>query len=328
MLPRFQTEVIAPQIYDKTLHLIALWREKTRLARGRPFDAKEDVKFNAFDAIYAAALGGDIGTADSQTEMLKTLDEIDVPEGADSLVVFPSFTLPVAFTSMKTVTDSIEIPMNSTIPRLHHRFAVTFYPYLRNAVREKDRIIQQRLDDAWKRFSNDDSTQRVNCAMNLIVQREVAMANKESRKSQHDSLNVRDELFGFIAAGNDTTSITLWWGLNYLTANQQVQRNLRSALRSRLEKAFNAGEVPSVQEIVKADIPYLDAFVQENNRLSNTPGANSRKPVVDTNILGYDIPKGTDVFMVCICALTNCMYDTDWSHRWPTALVTRLVHPT
>jgi len=71
------------------------------------------------------------------------------------------------------------------------------------------------------------------------------MAKKEGRQPQYDTPVIRDELFGFLVryrtlkalseictdlylfclqvAGHDTTSITVCWGLKFLTAYQQAQ---------------------------------------------------------------------------------------------------------
>ena len=89
-----------------------------------------------------------------------------------------------------------------------------------------------------------------------------------------------------------------WVGLKFLTSNQHSQSAVRSALRAQFKRAYEAGDNPSVEEVVKADIPILDATIEEINRLSGTSSANMRKALCDTQVLGYHIPKGTNVFMV------------------------------
>ena len=48
---------------------------------------------------------------------------------------------------------------------------------------------------------------------------------------------------------------------------------------------------------MKSDIPYLDAVVEEILRLANTFPLLERQSTEDTTVLGYQIPKGTTVFM-------------------------------
>ena len=118
------------------------------------------------------------------------------------------------------------------------------------------------------------------------------MAKKDGRAAQHDTPAIRDELFGFLIAGHETSSNTLLWGLKLLTMHQEVQDKLRSSLRG------DAGELPSVDEIVQSNIPYLDATIEEIHRLGGVASGNSRVALCDTQILGYHIPKGTDIIMV------------------------------
>ena len=97
--------------------------------------------------------------------------------------------------------------------------------------------------------------------MDLVVQREFAMARKEGRKPQYDNPVVQGELFAFLMGGHDTTYDTILWGLKYLTASQSIQDKLRSELRSKHNRAFAAGEDPRPEEIANTDVPYLDATV-------------------------------------------------------------------
>jgi cytochrome P450 len=134
----------------------------------------------------------------------------------------------------------------------------------------------------------------------VIVQRELIMAGKQGREAQYDSPAIQDEVFILMFAGHDTMNASILWGLKFLTANQEVQGKLRSSLRSAFKRAFDAGENASVKEITSMSIPYLDAFIDENRRLRNIAGSLVRMAVVDTELLGFRNPKGTDVFLVCL----------------------------
>ena len=72
-----------------------------------------------------------------------------------------------------------------------------------------------------------------------------------------------------------------------------VQEGLRAVLQS----AFPGPGQPSLEDILKTDIPYLDAACEESFRLSGTAKANLRQALVDTEILGCKIPKGAEVLM-------------------------------
>jgi cytochrome P450 len=108
---------------------------------------------------------------------------------------------------------------------------------------------------------------------------------------RYDTPAVKDELFGFLVGGHDTTSTTVTWGLKFLTDHQKVQQKLRQALRATFSDTN-----PSAAEIAKSHIPYLDATLEEILRCGRTAAAQARVAKCDTEVLGYRIPKGTDIF--------------------------------
>jgi len=56
---------------------------------------------------------------------------------------------------------------------------------------------------------------------------------------------LKDELFGFLLAGHETSSTTIAWGLKLLTDHQDVQHKLREAMRSAMPEAV--GETANLQ---------------------------------------------------------------------------------
>lgn len=78
-----------------------------------------------------------------------------------------------------------------------------------------------------------------------------------------------------------------------MESNQEVQSKLRKALQA----AFPGKKPPTVDEIVQTNIPYLDGACEEGLRLAGTAKALLRQSVIDTEVLGCRIPKGTEVFL-------------------------------
>jgi cytochrome P450 len=64
---------------------------------------------------------------------------------------------------------------------------------------------------------------------------------------------MRDETFGFLVAGHDTTGAVMQWTLRWLTAEQRVQTKIRSELRSVLECHGDDQDL-SAQIICKAKV--------------------------------------------------------------------------
>ena len=121
-------------------------------------------------------------------------------------------------------------------------------------------------------------------------------------KSFHsfDTPVARDELFGFLVGGHDTTSTTLSWGMKLLADNPSTANALRSALYATLAPDVSSTTLPPPQPaasaIAKANIPYLDAVIEEMLRCAGTVPGVFRRAIRDTEVLGHHIPKGTDVF--------------------------------
>jgi cytochrome P450 len=299
MSPAFLSSTAGPQMHKNALALIALWREKARLAGGHPFTVMEDVKAAAMDIIWGATFGSQMNVSDSQTKLVSGLEHIERPADPEAEIIFPHAPNPEGFEATMAISDSCEIPLKALFPRLQHRLAMKLFPRLRKAVARKDQLIKEGLQRAWKKFSvAADDDDAVKCALDLVVQREAQMAKKEGRAPEWDTAVIRDELFGFLIAGHDTSSTTLLWTFKRMSDNQYVQDKLRAALRDTFPRACAAGALPSAREISNTRIPYLDAVIEEVHRLTAAATIMMRVATVDTDVLGHRIPKGTDVFML------------------------------
>ncbi|KAK2752691.1 hypothetical protein FQN54_008069 [Arachnomyces sp. PD_36] len=299
MSPSFLHGVVGPAIHTKIMAMLDLWKERARLAQGRPFEGDHDIFRATLDVILSATFELEAETIAAQSAQLKSVDSIAVPADRDNPVVFPNAEDPETFTSIRSLLDSVEIGLNSPLPTPHMRFALAFYPELSSARKFKDNMIAERVRRAWNKFadlkSGDD---QVRSAVDLLIQRQAQMARKEQRDPTYDVEAIKGELFGFIAAGHETTSTTICWALKFLTVHQDVQNKLRSILQTVYSRAKEAGDVPTTEEIVHASVPYLDAFIEESHRCGNTVPTIVRHTIRDTVVLGHRIPKGTDVFLL------------------------------
>ncbi|KAJ4424430.1 hypothetical protein N0V82_000952 [Gnomoniopsis sp. IMI 355080] len=97
-----------------------------------------------------------------------------------------------------------------------------------------------------------------------------------------------DETFVMICVGYDSTANTLAWFFKFMESNAEVQTELRNVLKA----AFPGPELPSVQQILDVDVPYLSATCEEAIRLGGAAKAQLRQAIVNTEVLGCPIPKG------------------------------------
>lgn len=121
MKPEFLNNVAAHMVHENVLHLIALWKEKARLARGRPFSASEDPQMCTVDTIWAATFGFSLETSKTYADQLAKIQSIDLPPvDSDEVVKMPAAQLPEMYHHVKLITQSSEIAMTSPLGRRHH----------------------------------------------------------------------------------------------------------------------------------------------------------------------------------------------------------------
>jgi hypothetical protein len=198
----------APLLFNNLSDLVRLLRVKSRLAQGRPISVKEDVRRTSLDTIFAVTFASNLGATSIQTETLATLAAVEVPESPDEEATIPAVPTPEAYDAIVKVADSSGIPLKSPFPLLHHWLAVRLRSDLRKAVVQKNELIHAQLTKAWKKHNYTPAGERVGeCAVDLMLQREVQMAEKEGRPvkyvcSSHTfQLTYADVAFSFSLAG-------------------------------------------------------------------------------------------------------------------------------
>lgn len=164
--------------------------------------------------------------------------------------------------------------------------------------------------------------------------KEFQAAAKEGRQARPDTPQLRDELYGFILGGtsktallhlsnssktpslyfflrppanidpfppkkgHETSSTAIVWTLKLLARHQNIQDKFRAALHEYHSRAKRDGDQPTIDEIINPDQPYTDALIEEILRVAGVLPVMARDAMVDTEVLGYMIPKGTQIFMV------------------------------
>ncbi|KAI0103940.1 cytochrome P450 [Nemania sp. FL0031] len=277
------------------LRLINLLELKRGLAQGRPFSVSHDIEYTAVDTMltFAFADNWDQTTLGPQTEVIEKLKVSDLRGGGiDDPVDFPH--APVEGEFLHAIYEAPKIMEKATVswsPKL------SFWWWSRKAwykqvFGHRDRVIREQVQTGLENLRDGHAVS----AVEHMLMRETARAEKEGRKPQYDRSVFIDETFASIIAGHHTTSGAIMWAIKYLTRYPDVQSKLRHILYASLTEASREKRIPSFQELQKAHIPYLDAVIEEVNRLNAFTV--TRHATVDTQILGYPIPKGTEVFMV------------------------------
>ncbi|RDW66799.1 hypothetical protein BP5796_09548 [Coleophoma crateriformis] len=290
MSPTFLREVGAPHIHEAVNNLIKLWRLKTRLAEGRPFRASVDIKHAIFDAIWVIAIGENANGVNTQLDFLSGQPSSATFDVKDNAVVFPEAQNPGIFDAICRICEAFEQILSSPFPQLHHKI-LKLFPNLRKAYSLKDEAITRMLEQSRKRFAQPEK-QKKTSALDYFLHRDNERAVKIGNHLSEPV--IRDELLGFLEAGHETTSTSLAWIMKFLAAYPNNQMKLRNAIQA----AFPGSKNPAPEEILNANIPYLDAFIEESMRVGQTAVSVSRRALVDTTVLGHPIPAGTEVYMM------------------------------
>nr|XP_036582208.1 cytochrome P450 monooxygenase [Colletotrichum truncatum]KAF6790868.1 cytochrome P450 monooxygenase [Colletotrichum truncatum] len=296
MTPAFLHEVSAPQIYDKGARLVELWTEKMRISNGRPFEAGRDIHNMALDIILSVAFNRDesLGVTMRNTAHLANLPVQSAAKDETEPATIENLPLDTEAQVFNAMTDSVGMIFKSPLPRLRGWF-LKRTDWMKKAMASKDEMTTRELAKAVERM---EASEPPRCAMDQILLRERAMAEKEGRQPDYYSPTIRDELLGYLVAGHDTTSSAFQWGLKFIARNQPAQKRLRATLREAFPSAAASGRAPTATEILKTQIPYLDAVVEEILRCCETLPITSREAKVDTQVLGHHVPKGTVVLFI------------------------------
>ncbi|OLN81887.1 Cytochrome P450 1A1-like protein 2 [Colletotrichum chlorophyti] len=336
LLPSLMASVAGPAIYANTSELIRLWRLKTKIGGGRPFDAHKDVFQGALDAILGVAFGNGFQhrAISPKVEFLNGLDEAAIARlgiGADATnhdvpVDFPEGPKDKVVAAILDLADSLDGMPVAMFPRWRWAW-LSRTPNLKRAIETKKEFIVRELESAVQRQKTQKETEArasIRSAVDLVVRKEREMAQKGNREPQFLSPVMLDEIFGFIVAGHDTTSTTVNWGVKILADRPEPTRRLRSALQQCYRDDVAENRNPTIDEIQASRIPYLEATMEELLRCAGTTPSVDRVALRDTEILGHPISKGTMVMMLGTGpSMLSPGFEIDESRRNQTAQVAK-----
>lgn len=129
-----------------------------------------------------------------------------------------------------------------------------------------------------------------------MVSREAQAAAKAGTAPSFHSQELLDGLLGYMIGGHDSTTSTLCFAVKRLGVHQEIQQKLRQDLYEAYPELYKTGQQPTADDVVKTNIPYLDAFIKEVLRINPLSPVIARQAACDMNILGHIIPKGTPLF--------------------------------
>jgi cytochrome P450 len=116
----------------------------------------------------------------------------------------------------------------------------------------------------------------------------------QARDEESGAFLSEDELLGhtgvIFAAGHETSSNALTWTLFLLAQHPQIAADLLDELDSKLK-----GEAPAVEQLQQ--LPLLERVIKESLRILPPVPWNGRVTASPTQLGGYTLPTGTEVFV-------------------------------
>ncbi|XP_077174087.1 cytochrome P450 2K4-like [Paroedura picta] len=135
----------------------------------------------------------------------------------------------------------------------------------------------------------------------LIRQQEEKNKNQDNKFFHNE--NLKSVVSNLFAAGMETTSTTLRWGLLLMMKYPEVQNKVQEELA----KVIGSTQ-PQIEH--RSKLPYTDAVIHEVQRFANILPMNlPHATTADATLKGYFIPKGTHILPL----LYSVLYDeTQW----------------
>ncbi|CAN8100081.1 unnamed protein product [Discula destructiva] len=283
-------DVAAPLMHAAAEELVALFGAKAEVAGGRPFWVAEDFKIATFDVIWKAMLGTDLqGLRNEREAVVSEADGIVQEESLDAPANMATAPKCDEWNAGMYFMGVIPATVMSPLPRVLH-FFYSLTPTYRKHWATKNKLKEECFESSRARLAEDGADEKKDvCALDRALRRFAKVSRSDVYKPTTDDMY--DELLLLLMSGHETTASLLAWTAKILTNAPTEQTKLRSALHAHFPKPGT----PSPGDILAADIPYLDASIEELVRIANIVPELVRETSRDTEVLGHRIPKGTTV---------------------------------
>ncbi|KAG5994156.1 hypothetical protein E4U52_001395 [Claviceps spartinae] len=298
MSPGNLSSDFAPVVHEMVSHSIGLWKTKMDAAQGRPFAALQDLRELSWELTSMLVFGFDEGR-----EVLEPYRDYLTSKGSSAswtdvanTFCFARPPLPPELHALAVTTKFMQFTTTGFAP--HLQVWILKRTKWRKDFQRKDRLLSNEIHKTVEKLLNAGSgSNRCKTMIGRILEREVVMAEKSGSRPNFHKTSIKDEAFGTFIAGSDTVSTSMGWAVKFLADNPAAQAKLRRQLHISYRDAHDEKRQPVVSEIFHISAPYLDAFIEESLRCGKTVLTLLRQAIVDTEILGYHIPKGTTVFL-------------------------------
>ncbi|XP_044147856.1 cytochrome P450 2K6-like isoform X1 [Bufo gargarizans] len=208
---------------------------------------------------------------------------------------------PVFLRLMGFINENIRL-MGSPMVMLYNTFNSIFrwFPGSHKKVQENAVKTQKFIKETFTKHKErlDVNDQRTLIDTFLVKQQE----EKSEFASYYHNENLTMIVSNLFAAGMDTTSTTLQWGILLMMKYPEIQKNVQNEI----EKVIGSSEPQSEH---RKKLPYTDAVIHEIQRFANIIPTNlPHATAQDVTFKGYFLPKGTYVMPLLTSVLRDEAY--------------------
>lgn len=197
MSASFLNNVAAPHLHRTFTKLIKLWTQKGELAGHHPFDAASDIPLATLDAIFAIAYGEELGSIDSQLQLLADKPNVVLSQDRNTPVTFAYNQLPPLAWAIETLINTIA--PHTPLPTLRNLY-LKCTPRVRKAWALKEQFVEGKLKDfrakGIRKKHTESGTENATCAMDYIIEKEIATHEKGGAILNDGAM--KDEAFSFL----------------------------------------------------------------------------------------------------------------------------------
>uniref|UniRef100_A0A1I7RZT0 Cytochrome P450 n=2 Tax=Bursaphelenchus xylophilus TaxID=6326 RepID=A0A1I7RZT0_BURXY len=200
------------------------------------------------------------------------------------------------FHKVQDVVDSLNNDEDNTLAILAFLFPILLkVPYVNRPaqrlikhVHEMIKCIDDQVEDHLRKNDYSDQSMEPRDFIDaFMLEKARVEANGEERK-YFTKEQLRGTAIDLWFAGHDTTNATMNWIVSYLIQYQDIQEKLHEEL----DRVISSDR--PVRNADRPDLPYLQAFLTESQRMANIIPVNiPRATTEDVNVEGYNLKKGT-----------------------------------
>ncbi|XP_075717043.1 cytochrome P450 2C23-like isoform X2 [Rhinoderma darwinii] len=208
---------------------------------------------------------------------------------------------PTILKLMRLINENIRV-VGSVMIRLYNSFPslIGWLPGSHRRIFENHKEMQNFVKDTFTRKKKElDVNNQRNLVDSFLAKQQEA--KPESTLYYHNK-NLGMLVSNLFAAGMETTSTTLRWGLMLMMKYPEIQKKVQCEIENVVGSAQ-----PQIEH--RKEMPYTDAVIHEIQRFGDiVPGSLPHATTKDITFRGYFLPKGTTVIPLLHSVLKDKAY--------------------